>query len=177
VANLADAEEEDEKPGLLMAQVCTLVQVSEIVDTQEVNPNEERVVPVPSPAGAWYLDSGASSNMTGCHDMFATLDESVHGTVRFGDGSVVKIQLRSTVVFECLTGDHRVLGDVYFISSLRSNIISLGQLDENGCKITIKGSIMCIRDRSRKILARVTRTGNRLYTVRLQIVAPVSLLA
>jgi hypothetical protein len=33
VANLADAEEEDEKPGLLMAQVCMLVQVSEIVDT------------------------------------------------------------------------------------------------------------------------------------------------
>jgi transposase InsO family protein len=36
---------------------------------------------------------------------------------------------------------------------------------------------MCIRDRSRKTLARVTRTGNRLYTVRLQIAAPVSLLA
>lgn len=176
VANLANAEEE-EQPGLLMAQACTLVQISDAVDALEVNLNEERVVPVPSPAGVWYLDSGASSHMTGCRNMFTTLDESVHGTVRFGDGSVVKIQGRGTVVFECLTGDHRVLGDVYFIPSLRSNIVSLGQLDENGCKITIEGGVMCILDRSRKILARVTRTGNRLYTVRLQIASPVSLLA
>jgi hypothetical protein len=109
--------------------------------------------------------------------MFTTLDESVHNTVRFGDGSVVNIQGRDTVVFECLMGDHSVLADVYFIPSLRSNIISLGQLDENGCKITIEGGIMCILDRARKILARVLRTGNRLYTVQLQIKTPVILLA
>jgi hypothetical protein len=142
-----------------------------------VNLNEERVVPMLSPIGAWYQDSGASSHMMGCRDMLATLDESVHGTVHFGDGSIVKIQRRGTVIFECLISDHRVLGDVYFIPGLRSNIVSLGQLKENGCKITIKGGIMCIRDKSRKILARVTRTGNRLYTVWLQIMALVSLLA
>jgi hypothetical protein len=176
VANLADAEEE-EKPGLPMAQVCTLVQVSDTIDAHEVNINEERVVPVPSPAGRWYLDLGASSHMTGFRDMFAMLDESVHGTVHFGDGSIIKIQGRGNIVFECLTIDHRVLGDVYFILSLSRNIVSLSQLDKNGCKITIEGGIMCIRDTSRKILACITHTGNRLYTVRLQITAPVSLLA
>jgi hypothetical protein len=56
-----------------------------------VNLNEEWVVHVPSPDGVWYLDSSASSNMTGCRDMFSTLDETVHGTVRFGDGSVIRI--------------------------------------------------------------------------------------
>jgi hypothetical protein len=74
-------------------------------------------------------------------------------------------------------GRSRVLTDVYFIPSLHSNIISLGQLDENGCKITIEGGIMCILDRARKILARVNRGGNRLYMVRLQITTSVSLLA
>jgi hypothetical protein len=70
-----------------------------------VNLNEERMIPVPSPSGIWYLDSGASSHMTGTRDMFTTLDEFVHGTICFGDGSVVNIQGRGTVVFECLTGD------------------------------------------------------------------------
>jgi hypothetical protein len=70
-----------------------------------------------------------------------------------------------------------MLGDVYFIPSLRSNIISLGQLEENRCKITITDGVMCILHRPRKILMRVTHTGNRLYIVRLKIVSPVSLLA
>jgi hypothetical protein len=127
-----------------MAQVCTLVHASDIVDAQEVNLIEEWVVHVPSPDGAWYLESGAGSHVTGCRDMFSTLDETVHGTVRFGDGSIIRIQGRGTVVFKCLTGDHRVLGDIYFIPSLHSNIVSLGQLDENGCKIMITDGVMCI---------------------------------
>jgi hypothetical protein len=176
VANVAVAEEE-EGPGLLMAKVCLLTQINGNTGAWEVNLNEARVIPVPSPSGVWYLDSGASNHMTGARDMFSTLDESRHDTVHFGDGSIVNIQGSGTVVFECLTGDHRVLADVYFIPSLRSNIVSVGQLDENGCKITIEGGIMCILDRARKILVRINRTGNRLYTVRLQITTPVSLLA
>ena len=53
----------------------------------------------------WYLDSGASSRMPGCRGMFSMIDETVRGTVRFGDGSVVRIDGRGTVMFECLTGD------------------------------------------------------------------------
>jgi hypothetical protein len=90
--------------------------------------------------------------------MFAALDESVDGTIHFGDGSVGGIQARGIVVFECLIGDHRVRGDVYFIPNLFSNIISLGQLDESGCKITMVGSIMCIIDKPRKILARLNHS-------------------
>ena len=53
----------------------------------------------------------------------------------------------------------------------------MGQLDETGCKITIEDGVMRILDKARKIMARVGRTGNRLYTVRLHIASPVSLLA
>jgi hypothetical protein len=156
--------------------VCALGEAH--VDAAEaVYLNEDRVIPVPSVDGLWYLDTGASSHMTGERGMFSSLDESVRGKVRFGDGSVVEICGRGSVVFQCLTGDHRALGDVYFIPALRSNIISLGQLDENGSKITICDGVMCILDRPRKILARVNRTRNRLYTVRLQLSTPVSLLA
>ena len=64
-----------------------------------MNLNEEKVIPVPSPDGIWYLDSGASSHMTRCREMFTVLDESVHDTVRFGDGFVVRIEGCDTVVF------------------------------------------------------------------------------
>jgi len=37
----------------------------------------------------WVLDTGASNHMTGRREALASLDTSVLGTVRFGDGSLV----------------------------------------------------------------------------------------
>jgi hypothetical protein len=71
--------------------------------------NEERVVLVPSIDNRWYLDIGASNHMTGTRSMFTSLDERVKGTVKFGDGSVVEIQGRGSVLSVCKNGEHRVL--------------------------------------------------------------------
>jgi hypothetical protein len=96
--------------------------------------------------------------------VFATLVDTMHGTVKFGDGSVVKICGKGSVVFCGQTGEQRVLADMYYIPSLRSNIISVGQLDEGGYKIGIANGMMTIHDPACKLLARVKRSGNRLYT-------------
>ena len=77
----------------------------------------------------WYLDTGASNHMTGNRVAFSELD-----TVKFGDNSGVDIRGRGTVVFQCKAGEHKALTDVYYIPRLRNNIISIGQLDERGCR-------------------------------------------
>ena len=41
---------------------------------------------------AWVLDTGASNHMTGSREVLTSLDTSVGGTVRFGDGSLVDIE-------------------------------------------------------------------------------------
>jgi hypothetical protein len=38
----------------------------------------------------WILDTEATNHMTGERSAFAKLDTKMHGTVRFGDGSVVQ---------------------------------------------------------------------------------------
>jgi hypothetical protein len=43
--------------------------------------------------------------MTGEHHMFASLDETVYGTVKFGDGSLVAIKGCGTVVFRSQSGE------------------------------------------------------------------------
>jgi hypothetical protein len=90
--------EDAHEGGLLMAIV------NEIVAPQAVFLNEEKVIPVPSPDGVWFFDTRASSHMTGERDVFATLDDTVHGTVKFGDGSLVAIRRRGTVVFRSQGG-------------------------------------------------------------------------
>ena len=97
--------------------------------------------------------------------------------MRFGDGSVVEIKGLGTVVFVTHGGRHRVLSRVYFIPRLRTSIVSVGQLDEVGCSALVKGGFMVVRDRQENLIAKVPRTGNRLYTVALQITRPVCLSA
>lgn len=136
--NLAHAEEDDE-PALLMVESVELIPPSEL-PTEQVMLNEEKVVPKlhGSQEFSWYLDTGATNHMTGCAAKFDELNETITGRVKFGDGSAVEICGRGTVLLQCLTGEHRVLTDVYYIPRLKNNIISPGQLDENGCKYSTK---------------------------------------
>lgn len=161
----------------MMMVIVTESTASQIVASQTVFLNEERVFPVPSPDGLWYFDTGASSHMTGEKHVFATLDETVRGSVKFGDGSLVSICGKGSVLFRGQSGDQRVLAGVYYIPSLRSNIISVGQLDEGGYKIGIADGMMTIRDPVHSLLARVKRTGNRLYTGILSHDTPVCLMS
>uniref|UniRef100_A0A0A8XUW7 Retrovirus-related Pol polyprotein from transposon TNT 1-94-like beta-barrel domain-containing protein n=1 Tax=Arundo donax TaxID=35708 RepID=A0A0A8XUW7_ARUDO len=54
----------------------------------------------------WILDTGATNHMTGERSIFSELDTGVRGTVRFGDGSVVAIEGRGTIIFRLKSGEH-----------------------------------------------------------------------
>jgi GAG-pre-integrase domain len=126
---------------------------------------------------AWYLDTGTSNYMTGCIEKFAEIDMTIRGSVKFGDGSTVDIHGRGSILLECSTDEHRLLTDVYYISMLRSNIISLGQLDEKECHIVVEGGVTTIIDRTHKLLAKVGRSKNRLYTLHITPALPKCFLA
>lgn len=95
--------------------------------------------------------------MTGVRSFFSNLDTGIRGTVRFGNGSVVDIKGRETILFSCKNGEHQELADVYLIPKLTANIISLGQLDEDRYKVLIEDGILRIWDQRRRLLAKVQR--------------------
>jgi hypothetical protein len=183
VANLAAAD--DGEATLLMATFCALHDVKpegEETPREGVFLDEPRAQVHLGAEGStvehkWYLDSDASNHMTGVRSAFTELDSGITGSVKFGDGSRVEICGRGTILFRCLNGEHRALTDVYYIPRLRSSIISLGQLDEHGCKIKIEDGVLFIRDQERRLLAKVRRTGNRLYLLDLKVEQPVCLAA
>lgn len=61
--------------------------------------NEERVIPMLFVDDQWYLDTGANNHMIGSGLMFTIIDEHVKGMVKFGDGSVIEIQGRGSILF------------------------------------------------------------------------------
>ena len=75
---------------LLVTQVCNVVRTTNSI-AHRVFLNQEHVSLSKYDEGAWVLDTGATNHMTGCRASLATLDETVRGAVRFGDGSTVEI--------------------------------------------------------------------------------------
>jgi transposase InsO family protein len=120
--------------------------------------------------------------MTGCQEALTSLNESVRGAVRFGDGSTVDIHGIGAVAIAGREQEHRVLIEVYYIPSLKCNIVSLGQLEEAGFRVEIDDGVMLVYERcqaahkQRGVLIRAERR-NRLYAIEVQLASPVCLLS
>jgi hypothetical protein len=149
------------------------------VTHQVLHLNEDKVYPLDcdDDKDVWVLDTGASNHMTGCHEALASLDTSVWGTIRFRDGSLVEIEGIGSVMLQTKKVGHKVLTEVYFIPKLKSNIISIGQLEEGSCEIVIKRGFCSVYDVQRCLLACAPRVKNRLYLLKTQLAAPVCLVA
>ena len=76
--------------------------------------------------------------MSGARSMFFELDLGIHGMVKFGDSSIIKIEGCDTILFVGNGGEHHKLTNVYFILRLKANLVSLGQLDEASYFISIE---------------------------------------
>lgn len=75
---------------------------------------------------------------------------------------------KGSIWFILKSGEKKVLRDVYYISGLHSNIISLGQANEAGCEVSMKENTLTLLDREGYTMIKTTRTKNRMYKVTLQ---------
>lgn len=57
---------------------------------------------------------------------------------------MVTIEGRNTILFRCKGSKHHMLAGIYFIPRLTTNIVNLGQLDNNGHKVLIENNILRI---------------------------------
>nr|GEV53565.1 zinc finger, CCHC-type [Tanacetum cinerariifolium] len=164
--------EEDLEPTLLMAILKDLDERNQVkeVEEQKVSLHEEDV-------GLWYIDNRASNHMTGVREHFKELDEKVSGKVRFGDGSYIEIKGKGSILIECDDEKQIIISHVYYIPSLKSNLLSLGQFTEFGCKVVMEDDELRLYDMDNKIFMKVTRQRNGLYKANLRIGTHVCLLA
>nr|GEV76176.1 zinc finger, CCHC-type [Tanacetum cinerariifolium] len=123
--------EEDLEPALLMAILED--------EEQKFSLHEEDVgYKETNKDSLWYLDNGASNHMTGVREHFKELNKKVSGKVRFGDGSYIDIKGKGSILIECDDKKQKIISHVYYIPDLKSNLLSLGQFTEIGCKVVME---------------------------------------
>jgi len=103
----------------------------------------------PSGGESWYLDSGCSNHMAKDQSIFKDIDKSVNVKVRLGNGAIVESQGKGTIMVETKKG-RKFIKDVLLVPNLKENLLSIGQMMENGYSLHFEKDTCKIYD-SRKI--------------------------
>ena len=87
-------------------------------------------------SGIWYIDSGASSHMTGQKRFFTDLQEGGTGIhVEQGDNARYRVQGVGTISFERESGKPLSFVDVLYVPGLTKNLISVSTLEDKGFQV------------------------------------------
>lgn len=100
---------------------------------------------------------------------FYELKDTITRKVRSGDDSRIDIMGKGSIRFIIKGGEKKVLKNVYYITALRSNIVSLGQATEVGCEVSMKDDTLTLFDHEGQLMVKTTRAKNRFYKVTLQV--------
>ena len=117
----------------------------------------------------WYIDSGASSHMTGQKRFFKDLQEGGTGIhVELGDDARYQAQGVGTVSFERESGKPLSFVDVLYVPGLTKNLISVSSLEDKGYQVKFCDHRVYIRpkgsDRSLdQVIGRRSRKVYRLH--------------
>jgi hypothetical protein len=109
------------------------------------------------PKDLWWLDSGCSNHMTGNKDLLSCIDSSLSSNITLGNDSLVKVQGKGIVPILTKQNVNKDINNVYHVSYLKHNLLSVGKLIEHDYKVLFEGASCKIYEKnpSRKLISKI----------------------
>ena len=117
----------------------------------------------------WYLDTGASNHMTSKKEFLHNINDNMKGKVRFGDGSTIPYEGKGDISVTLKNGEILLIQNVLYLPYLKTNILSLGKFDDQGCKTSLSNGFLTIYDRVGRLLTKTKKTSGNMYKMKIDI--------
>ena len=123
----------------------------------------------------WFLDSGCTNHMTGNKSIFHKMDASISSQVKMGNGVLVQVKGKGTIGVQTKRGV-RYISDVLLVPDLEQNLLSVGQLLENGYSLKFERNGCVIFDKQHeKLIVADIKMKNRSFMLKFQYAKDVAL--
>jgi histone deacetylase 1/2 len=113
----------------------------------------------------WFLDSGATSHVTGNRSLLLNLDQSSVPSVRLAGNQVMPVEGKGNVRIEDTNGEIKIVSDVLYVPGVRTNLLSVGKFTDLGCSVVFYSNRCYIYKKNNIFLQAVRDQKNRLYRV------------
>ncbi|GKU96896.1 hypothetical protein SLEP1_g10077 [Rubroshorea leprosula] len=109
-----------------------------------------------------------SNHMCGDKSVFSILDESFRDTMKFGDNSKISVMGKGQVNIRTRDCATQTISNVLYVPELKTNLLSIGQLQERGYEIVIKNGVCRIHDNNLGLIAQAAMTPNKMFPLHLK---------
>lgn len=114
----------------------------------------------------WYLDSGATSHFCRESNSLAEIFNSGHAQLNLANNASTEIKARGTAIFTTNVIEKQSnirLKDTLHVPDLRTNLISVSKITDNGHDVIFKKDIATITDRNGDVKMIAKRRGGLYY--------------
>jgi len=110
----------------------------------------------------WFLDSGCNNHMCRKKELFSDLDKNFIETVKLGKNSSITVMGKGNVRIK-VNENTQVITGVFYVPDLKSNLLSIGQLQEKGLAILIQHGKCKVYHPNRGLIIETTMSSNRMF--------------
>ena len=110
----------------------------------------------------WYLDSGCSNHMYGKKEYFSNLNENFRDSVKLGNNSSMAVMGKGNIRLQ-VNGTTQIITEVIYVPELKSNLLSIRQLQEKGNTILFQYGRCRVFHHKRGLIMDTKMSANRMF--------------
>ncbi|GAU42392.1 hypothetical protein TSUD_296900 [Trifolium subterraneum] len=111
----------------------------------------------------WYFDTGCSNHMTGNKSILTDFNNCLNTRIKLANGNFIAAEGMGNVVIQRSNGKKAVIEKVLYVSGMKCNLMSVGQLLEKGFKAVFEGETLKLFDSKQRLILKIAQSQNRTF--------------